>query len=247
MPSAPEAPSTPADDSNRTSGVNEPASVFPAGAAMPDRPQDDKVQRILADLRSWSSLPIPVAELAQKITSSGWKSDLHHILFESVVMLVGPPNAGKTSLATNIAKALSLKRIRTSSKLFWMHVADAYPFMAFRHYCNDSVHQQDGTFEFEKFVQSYSTIMKEDDFRQSLDTECALAMNCKTTSQRAYIFPPQKNICRNAKHYQKASLSTEIGLLPFCRILALTCTNQIWQSFWQICHLQRWFAKRLRN
>ena len=134
----------------------------------PKQPLQTRTEQILGSLREWSQLQISVMELSGHIHNAPWKSDLFQMLHESVAVLVGAPNAGKSSLACNLAKSLSLTKTRTTSKLFWLSVTDTPPYMIYRHYCGDSIYKDDRTFQWEKFSQSFSVVSRQEDFQHSL-------------------------------------------------------------------------------
>ena len=134
----------------------------------PKQPIQTRTEQILGSLREWARLQISVTELSGHIHNAPWKSDLFQMLYESVVVLVGAPNAGKSTLASELAKALSLTKTRTTSKLFWLSVTDKPPYMLYRHYCGDSVYKDDRTFQWEKFSQSFSVVSRQEDFQHSL-------------------------------------------------------------------------------
>ena len=67
---------------------------------------------ILRDLCYWQSHVTTVEELAGKVTSAEWYPLLLGKLAESVVVISGAPNVGKSSLAVHLAKTLGLTRTK---------------------------------------------------------------------------------------------------------------------------------------
>ena len=143
-----------------------PLSTRPKAAQKQQR--KTKAEPILESLREWSRMDITITELSGHLLNAAWRSDLFQMLHESVVVLVGAPNSGKSSLSSNLAKALTLTKTRTTSKLFWLSVTDTPPYMIYRHYCGDSIYKDDRTFQWEKFSQSFSVVSRQDDFQHSL-------------------------------------------------------------------------------
>ena len=161
----------PANDGQSASSWGRPPPLTTRPKSVPKEPKQPRktrTEQILRSLREWSQLQISITELSGHILNAPWKSDLFQMLHESVVVLVGAPNAGKSSLASNLAKSLSLTKTRTTSKLFWLSVTDTPPYMIYRHYCGDSIYKDDRTFQWEKFSQSFSVVSRQDDFQHSL-------------------------------------------------------------------------------
>ena len=158
----------PAGEGRSASSWGRPPPLTTRPKSVPKQQRKTRVEQILESLREWSQLQISITELSGHILNAPWKSDLFQLLHESVVVLVGAPNAGKSTLASNLAKALSLTKTRTTSKLFWLSVTDSPPYMIYRHYCGDSIYKDDRTFQWEKFSQSFSVVSRQDDFQHSL-------------------------------------------------------------------------------
>ena len=85
---------------------------------------------IFRDLCLWQNHVETVEELANKVTAADWYPLLLGKLAESVVVISGAPNAGKSSLAVNLAKALGLLRTRTASKNFWLFSRSQRPYFS---------------------------------------------------------------------------------------------------------------------
>ena len=83
---------------------------------------------ILRDLCYWQSHVTTVEELAGKVTSADWYPLLLGKLAESVVVISGAPNVGKSSLAVHLAKTLGLMRTKTTSKNFWLFARSERPY-----------------------------------------------------------------------------------------------------------------------
>ncbi len=71
---------------------------------------------ILRDLCYWQSHVTTVEELTGKVTSADWYPLLLGKLAESVVVISGAPNVGKSSLAVHLAKTLGLTHTKTTQK-----------------------------------------------------------------------------------------------------------------------------------
>ena len=93
---------------------------------------------ILRDLCYWQSHVTTVEELAGKVTSADWYPLLFCKLAESVVVISGTSNVGKSSLAVHLAKTLGLMRIKTTSKNFWLFARSERPYFSLWVYCTDS-------------------------------------------------------------------------------------------------------------
>ena len=157
-----------ATEGQAASSWGRPPPLSTRPKAVPKQPRKTKAEPILQSLREWSQLEITITELSGHLLNAPWRSDLFQMLHESVVVLVGAPNSGKSSLSSNLAKALTLTKTRTTSKLFWLSVTDTPPYMIYRHYCGDSIYKDDRTFQWEKFSLSFSVVSRQDDFQHSL-------------------------------------------------------------------------------
>lgn len=93
-----------------------------------DSIDQSNLRGIFRDLCLWQNHVETVEELADKVTAADWYPLLLGKLAESVIVLSGAPNVGKSSLAVNLAKALGLLRTRTSSKNFWLFSRSQRPF-----------------------------------------------------------------------------------------------------------------------
>ena len=72
----------------------------------------------------------------------GKKADWYPLLLgklaESVVVISGAPNVGKSSLAVHLARTLGLTRTKTTSKNFWLFARSQRPYFSLWVYCTDS-------------------------------------------------------------------------------------------------------------
>ena len=93
---------------------------------------------ILRDLCYWQSHVTTVEELAGKVTSADWYPLLLGKLAESVIVISGAPNVGKSSLAVHLAKTLGLMRTKTTSRNFWLFARSERPYFSLWVYCTDS-------------------------------------------------------------------------------------------------------------
>ena len=98
---------------------------------------------ILRDLCYWQSHVTTVEELTGKVTSADWYPLLLDKLAESVVVISGAPNVGKSSLAVHLAKTLGLTRTKTTSKHFWLFARNKRPYFSLWVYCTDSFWSED--------------------------------------------------------------------------------------------------------
>ena len=85
---------------------------------------------ILRDLCYWQSHVATVEELTGKVTSADWYPLLLDKLAESVVVISGAPNVGKSSLAVHLAKTLGLTHTKTTSRNFWLFARNKRPYFS---------------------------------------------------------------------------------------------------------------------
>ena len=83
-----------------------------------DTIDNSNLRGILRDLCYWQSHVTTVEELTGKVTSANWYPLLLDKLAESVIVISGAPNVGKSSLAVHLAKSLGLTRTKTTSRNF---------------------------------------------------------------------------------------------------------------------------------
>ena len=120
----------------------------------------DKAGKVIAELKDWSREDISVHTLAERIASAEWCSFVMEAVRESVVLIQGPPNAGKSSLAVSLARSFHLRRIKTASKLFWFSGRDDPPHLGCYHFCNDSFYKgSSDDLDWQKFFQSFNAIV----------------------------------------------------------------------------------------
>ena len=118
---------------------------------------------ILRDLCYWQSHVTTVEELAGKVTSADWYPLLLGKLAESVVVISGAPNVGKSSLAVHLAKTLGLMRTKTTSKNFWLFARSERPYFSLWVYCTDSFWSEDEP-SWPRMRQSVSSITSSEEF-----------------------------------------------------------------------------------
>ena len=118
---------------------------------------------ILRDLCYWQSHVTTVEELAGKVTSADWYPLLLGKLAESVVVISGAPNVGKSSLAVHLAKTLGLLRTKTTSKNFWLFARSERPYFSLWVYCTDSFWSEDEP-SWPRMRQSVSSITSSEEF-----------------------------------------------------------------------------------
>ena len=118
---------------------------------------------ILRDLCYWQSHVTTVEELTGKVTSADWYPLLLDRLAESVVVISGAPNVGKSSLAVHLAKTLGLTRTKTTSKNFWLFARNKRPYFSLWVYCTDSFWSEDEP-AWPRMRQSISSVTSNEEF-----------------------------------------------------------------------------------
>ena len=103
-------------------------------------------------------------ELTGKVTSADWYPLLLDKLAESVVVISGAPNVGKSSLAVHLAKALGLTRTKTTSKNFWLFARHKRPYFSLWVYCTDSFWSEDEP-AWPRMRQSISSVTSNEEFQ----------------------------------------------------------------------------------
>ena len=115
------------------------------------------------DLCLWQSHVTTVEELAGNVMSADWYPLLLGKLAESVVVISGAPNVGKSSLAVHLAKALGLTRTKTTSKNFWLFARSQRPYFSLWVYCTDSFWSEDEP-TWPRMRQSISSVTSNEEF-----------------------------------------------------------------------------------
>ena len=118
---------------------------------------------ILRDLCYWQSHVTTVEELAGKVTSADWYPLLLGKLAESVIVISGAPNVGKSSLAVHLAKTLGLMRTKTTSRNFWLFARSERPYFSLWVYCTDSFWSEQEP-SWSRMRQSVSSITSSEEF-----------------------------------------------------------------------------------
>ena len=118
---------------------------------------------ILRDLCYWQSHVTTVEELAGKVTSADWYPLLLCKLAESVIVISGAPNVGKSSLAVHLAKTLGLMRTKTTSRNFWLFARSERPYFSLWVYCTDSFWSEQEP-SWSRMRQSVSSITSSEEF-----------------------------------------------------------------------------------
>ena len=108
-----------------------------------DTIDNSNLRGILRDLCYWQSHVKTVEELTGKVTSADWYPLLLDKLAESVIVISGAPNVGKSSLAVHLAKTLGLTRTKTTSRNFWLFARNKRPYFSLWIYCTDSFWNED--------------------------------------------------------------------------------------------------------
>ena len=118
--------------------------AFPAPEeSICDTIDHSNLRGILRDLCYWQSHVTTVEELTGKVTSADWYPLLLDKLAESVIVISGAPNVGKSSLAVHLAKTLGLTRTKTTSRNFWLFARNKRPYFSLWIYCTDSFWNED--------------------------------------------------------------------------------------------------------
>ena len=121
----------------------------------------DRAGKVIAELKDWSNEDISVHTLAERIASAEWRAFVMEAVRESVVLIQGPPNAGKSELGVNLARSFQLRKIKTASKRFWFFGRDDPPHLGCYHFCNDSFYTSStDELDWQKFFQSFQSIVK---------------------------------------------------------------------------------------
>ncbi len=102
-------------------------------------------------------------ELSGKVTSADWYPLLLDKLAESVIVISGAPNVGKSSLAVHLAKTLGLTRTKTTSKNFWLFARNKRPYFSLWIYCTDSFWNEEEP-AWHRMEQSLSSITLNEEF-----------------------------------------------------------------------------------
>ena len=97
--------------------ANDNAVPAPQGSIC-DTIDNSNLRGILRDLCYWQNHVKTVEELSGKVTSADWYPLLLDKLAESVIVISGAPNVGKSSLAVHLAKTLGLTRTKDYEQEF---------------------------------------------------------------------------------------------------------------------------------
>jgi len=97
------------------------------------------------------------------VTSADWYPLLLGKLAESVIVISGAPNVGKSSLAVHLAKTLGLMRTKTTSRNFWLFARSERPYFSLWVYCTDSFWSEQEP-SWSRMRQSVSSITSGEEF-----------------------------------------------------------------------------------
>ena len=146
--------------SNPGASTATPSTVDLRPAPVTDQ---DRAGKVIVALKAWSNENINVPTLAERIASAEWRTFVMEALRESVVLIQGPPNAGKSELGVNLAKSFQLRKTKTASKRFWFFGRDDPPHLGCYHFCNDSFYTSSSDeLDWNKFFQSFQSIVRGD-------------------------------------------------------------------------------------
>ena len=136
-----------------------------AGASEPK----NTVEVMLVDLARWRLASVSMESLRGYVQAAAWFPSMVRMLHESVVLVNGAPNSGKSTLCSAIASVLGLTRHRATSKLLWFYTRDDPPFINAHHWSNDSFYLRDTeTFDWGKLIQSYSSVSSKGELQRSV-------------------------------------------------------------------------------
>ena len=142
--------------------ANDNAVSAPQGSIC-DTIDNSNLRGILRDLCYWQSHVTTVEELTVKVTSADWYPLLLDKLAESVIVISGAPNVGKSSLAVHLAKTLGLTRTKSTSRNFWLFARNKRPYFSFWIYCTDSFWNEEEP-AWHRMEQSLSSITSNEEF-----------------------------------------------------------------------------------
>ena len=140
---------------------------------------------ILRDLCYWQNHVKTVEELTGKVTSADWYPLLLDRLAESVIVISGAPNVGKSSLAVHLAKTLGLTRTKTTSRNFWLFARNKRPYFSFWIYCTDSFWDEEEP-AWNRMMQSLSSVTSNEEFSTG-----AVILE----GHRIFAFPGYAEVC----------------------------------------------------
>ena len=142
--------------------ANDDAVSAPQGSIC-DTIDHSNLRGILRDLCYWQNHVKTVEELTGKVTSADWYPLLLDKLAESVIVISGAPNVGKSSLAVHMAKTLGLTRTKTASRNFWLFARNKRPYFSFWIYCTDSFWDEEEP-AWNRMKQSLSSVTSNEEF-----------------------------------------------------------------------------------
>ena len=142
--------------------ANDDAVSAPQGSIC-DTIDHSNLRGILRDLCYWQNHVKTVEELTGKVTSADWYPLLLDKLAESVIVISGAPNVGKSSLAVHMAKTLGLTRTKTASRNFWLFARNKRPDFSFWIYCTDSFWDEEEP-AWNRMKQSLSSVTSNEEF-----------------------------------------------------------------------------------
>ena len=142
--------------------ANDDAVSAPQGSIC-DTIDHSNLRGILRDLCYWQNHVKTVEELTGKVTSADWYPLLLDKLAESVIVISGAPNVGKSSLAVRMAKTLGLTRTKTTSRNFWLFARNKRPYFSFWIYCTDSFWDEEEP-AWNRMKQSLSSVTSNEEF-----------------------------------------------------------------------------------
>ena len=164
--------------------ANDDAVSAPQGSIF-DTIDHSNLRGILRDLCYWQNHVKTVEELTGKVTSADWYPLLLDKLAESVIVISGAPNVGKSSLAVHLAKTLGLTRTKTTSRNFWLFARNKRPYFSFWIYCTDSFWDEEEP-AWNRMMQSLSSVTSNEEFSTG-----AVILE----GHRIFAFPGYAEVC----------------------------------------------------
>ena len=164
--------------------ANDDAVSAPQGSIC-DTIDHSNLRGILRDLCYWQNHVKTVEELTGKVTSADWYPLLLDKLAESVIVISGAPNVGKSSLAVHLAKTLGLTRTKTTSRNFWLFARNKRPYFSFWIYCTDSFWDEEEP-AWNRMMQSLSSVTSNEEFSTG-----AVILE----GHRIFAFPGYAEVC----------------------------------------------------
>ena len=126
-------------------------------------------------------------------------------LAESVVVISGAPNVGKSSLAVHLAKTLGLTRTKTRSQNFWLFARHKRPYFSLWVYCTDSFWSEDEP-TWPRMRQSISSVTSNEEFQTG-----AVILEGHQSGRQQYTLPaPEHTVQCTANSFRLVVLVAQL-------------------------------------